>query len=234
MNAPKLSIATVVRNSLSPLQTTIDSLRSQTDRSFEYAIIDGASTDETREFVLQRPSPATIVLSEPDEGIYSAMNKAPAICSGAYLQYLNAGDRLWDRQTLAAILPYLDGEADLVLFNYMVLGNRYQADLSLRRVLGGGHCHQAIFYRRQYLLDHPFDTDLKYSADYHHLLNAISSHSVRVAEPIAIDYDTTGISSQASARRRIRLERAWSAWHSGLTMQWRLTIAGYNLLRVIR
>ncbi len=234
MKPPRLSVVTVVRNSLLPLQATIDSLCSQTNRSFEYAIIDGASTDETRDFVLQRPSPAAIVLSEPDDGIYSAMNKAPSICSGDYLQYLNAGDRLWDRDSLSLILPYLDGDADLVLFNYVVEGTRHQPDLSLRRLLGGGHCHQAIFYRRQYLLDHPFDTNLKYSADYHHLLNAISSHSIRVAEPIAVDYDTTGISSQASARRRIRLERAWSAWHSDLAIQWRFTIAGYNLLRAIR
>ncbi len=234
MNSKRLSIVTVVRNSLPLLRETIASLCEQSVQLFEYIIIDGASSDATREFVLSCPEPATIVLSEADGGIYSAMNKAPALCSGDYIQYLNAGDTLFDADTIAAALPHLDGRADLVIFNYRIHGEQYRPVLGLRGLLGGTPCHQAIFYRREYLLNHPFETRLKYCADFHHLLNALADYSVRIAEPVVINYDTTGISSNPLARRRIRLERAWSAWHSNLNKPWRVAIALYNLLRSIR
>jgi len=103
MKSTRLSIVTVVRNSLSLLEKTIASLNLQSEKSYEYVIIDGASSDATREFVLRNPKPASIVLSEPDGGIYSAMNKAPTLCSGDYIQYLNAGDTLFDTDTVIAI-----------------------------------------------------------------------------------------------------------------------------------
>lgn len=234
MRPQRLSIVTVVRNSLPLLRETIASLCEQSERSFEYVIIDGASSDATREYVLNCPEPATIVVSEPDLGIYSAMNKAPALCTGDYIQYLNAGDTLLDPETLTAVLPHLDGRSDLVIFNYRINGERYRPVLGLQGLLGGTPCHQAIFYRRKYLLNQPFNTRLKYCADFHHLLNALANHSVRIAEPVVINYDTTGISSNPLARRRIRLERAWSAWHSNLNKPWRVAIALYNLLRSIR
>lgn len=234
MNSPRLSIVTVVHNSLPLLQATIASLNAQSELSFEYVIIDGDSSDGTREFVLRCPEPASKVLSEPDAGIYSAMNKAPALCSGEYIQYLNAGDTLFNSNTIAAVLPHLDGRNDLVIFNYLINGERYKPVLSLRGLLGGTPCHQAIFYRREYLLKHLFDTRLKYCADFYHLLNALADQSILIAEPVVINYDTTGISSNPRALRRIRLERAWSAWHSNLNKVWRLTITGYNFLRSIR
>ncbi len=233
MNASPLSIVTVVRNNLPLLLKTIDSLNFQNEKSFEYIIIDGASSDATREFVLEKPKPSSIVVSEPDEGIYNAMNKAPVLCSGEYIQYLNAGDTLYDADTLRNILPYLDGCADIILFNYRIDGKHHRPDLSLRYLLGNSPCHQAIFYRRKFLLQHPFETKLKYCADFHHLLNALTNQAIHIADPIVIEYDTTGVSSAPQARRRIRLERAWSAWNSNLTRAWRIAIAGYNLIRLI-
>lgn len=234
MNPPRLSIVTVVRNSLPLLKSTVNSLLEQTDQSFEYVIIDGASTDRTRDFVLGKPAPARVVVSEPDEGIYSAMNKAPVHCSGDYIQFLNAGDHLCDAKTIAAVIPFLDGRHDVIIFHYRIRGQQYRPGLSLRRLLGGTPCHQAIFYKRTYLEACPFDTRLKYCADYHHLLIALTRVSIRIAEPAVIDYDTTGVSSRPEARRRVRLERAWSAWHSELGLCWRLSIASYNLLRALR
>lgn len=234
MTQPRLSIVTVVRNSLPLLRKTVASLREQRDQSFQYVIIDGASTDNTRDFALSRPEPASIVISEPDCGIYAAMNKAPALCSGEYIQYLNAGDTLCTPDTTSSVLPYLDGQADIVIFNYRIRGKRYAPVLSLRRLLGGFPCHQAIFYRRKYLHQYPFATRLKYCADYHHLLNSLPRSVIRIADPVVIDYDITGLSSQPHVRRSIRLERAWSAWSSNLSIRWRLVIAGYNLLRYLR
>ncbi len=234
MNSPILSIVTVVRNNLPLLLKTIESLNFQNEKSYEYIIIDGASSDATREFVLAKPKPSNIVVSEPDEGIYQAMNKASALCSGEYIQYLNAGDTLYDADTLRAVLPFLNGCADIIIFNYRINGKRHRPDLSLSYLLGNSPCHQAIFYRRKYLLQHPFNTNLKYCADFHHLLNALTNQVIHIADSIVIDYDTTGVSSAPQARRRIRLERAWSAWNSNLTSTWRIAITGYNLLRLIR
>lgn len=234
VTSPRLSIVTVVRNSLPLLKSTVNSLLEQTDQSFEYVIIDGASTDNTLDFVLGKPAPARVIVSEPDDGIYAAMNKAPLHCSGDYIQFLNAGDHLCDAQSIAAVMPFLDGRHDVVIFHYRIHGQQYRPELSFRRLLGGTPCHQAIFYKRNYLQACPFDTRLKYCADYHHLLNALAKGSIRIAEPAIIDYDTTGVSSRKEARRRIRLERAWSGWHSQLGFFWRLAIASYNLFRALR
>jgi len=229
-----LSIVTVVRNSLPLLNKTVASIREQKNQSFQYVIIDGASTDSTRDFVLNRPAPASVVVSEPDGGIYSAMNKAPAICHGEYIQYLNAGDTLVGTDTVEEVLPHLDGKADVIIFNYRIKGRRYAPSLSFRRLLGGSPCHQAIFYRRSYLLEHPFNTRFKYCADYHHLLNALSRAVVRTADPVVVDYDITGLSSQRHARSVIRRERALSAWKSTISIHWRIIIALYNLMRYIK
>ena len=94
-----LSIITVNRNNLAGLTRTIESVLGQTDRDFEYLVIDGASSDGSRELLEQTPG-IDYWVSEPDAGIYEAMNKGLARASGEYLQFINSGDRLFEPDTI--------------------------------------------------------------------------------------------------------------------------------------
>ena len=90
----KLSIITINRNNAQGLRKTIESVISQTFTDFEYLIIDGASTDGSTDVIKQYEDKITYWISEPDKGIYNAMNKGILKAVGAYCLFLNSGDAL--------------------------------------------------------------------------------------------------------------------------------------------
>jgi len=89
-----LSIITINLNNREGLRRTIESVLSQTFKDFEYLIIDGGSTDGSKELIKEFEKDLTFTVSEPDSGIYSAMNKGIKKAKGDYLQFLNSGDCL--------------------------------------------------------------------------------------------------------------------------------------------
>ena len=97
------SIITVTYNAAKVLNATLKSVEEQSFRDFEYLVIDGASTDETLSLVEQAGIATTTVWSEPDKGLYDAMNKAIDRAQGQYLIFLNAGDAFATPETLAHI-----------------------------------------------------------------------------------------------------------------------------------
>ena len=117
----KLSIITINYNSLEGLKRTMDSVVQQTWKEFEYIIIDGGSTDGSAAFIESKSETIDYWVSEPDQGIYNAMNKGIAKASGEYLLFLNSGDHLYDDKVLAQSVSHLTSY-DLVCFNMEVLG----------------------------------------------------------------------------------------------------------------
>ena len=96
----KLSIITVNYNNKAGLQKTIDSVVAQTWRDFEWIIIDGGSTDGSKELIEQYQQHFAFWCSEPDKGVYNAMNKGIDKAQGVYLLFLNSGDVLYDEHVL--------------------------------------------------------------------------------------------------------------------------------------
>lgn len=96
----KLSIITVNLNNREGLKKTIDSVVSQTFKGFEWIVIDGGSTDGSKELIEEYTDKITYWVSEPDKGIYNAMNKGIKVAKGEYLQFLNSGDWLADEMVL--------------------------------------------------------------------------------------------------------------------------------------
>ena len=94
----KLSIITVNLNNRDGLQRTIDSVVSQTFTDYEWIVIDGGSTDGSRELIGQHQDRFAYWCSEPDKGIYNAMNKGIAHAKGEWLQFLNSGAWLYSKQ----------------------------------------------------------------------------------------------------------------------------------------
>ena len=96
---PKFSIITVTYNAAKVLEDTIQSIVTQTYKNLEYIIVDGGSTDETLDIIHKYQEHITTVISEPDQGLYDAMNKGIKLATGDYLCFLNAGDGLHEDDT---------------------------------------------------------------------------------------------------------------------------------------
>jgi len=97
---PLISVITVTYNSASLLEETLKSIRSQTYPHIEHIIIDGASTDDTPEVIRRYEDIVARWVSEPDEGIYDAMNKGLKLFSGDYVWFINSGDRIYRPDTV--------------------------------------------------------------------------------------------------------------------------------------
>ena len=104
-NKFKISIITVTKNSEKFLQETIDSLSKQTHQNFEHIIVDGASTDKTLDIIKKNSHNITKWISEPDQGLYYAMNKGLRLCSGDIVGILNSDD-IYYPDTLSIVNTY--------------------------------------------------------------------------------------------------------------------------------
>ena len=106
---PKFSIITVTYNAEKVLEDTIQSIVTQSYKNVEYIIVDGGSTDGTLTIVNKYKEHIHTLVSEPDKGLYDAMNKGIKLATGDYLCFLNAGDGLHEDDTLLRIVHSLTG-----------------------------------------------------------------------------------------------------------------------------
>ena len=102
---PLVSVVTVVFNGEKYLEETIQSVINQTYDNVEYTLIDGGSTDGTVDIIRKYEDKIAYWISEPDNGIFDAMNKGADKATGEYIYYLNAGDVFYSRNTLFDIMP---------------------------------------------------------------------------------------------------------------------------------
>ena len=108
-----VTIITVCRNHAKELEKTIQSVENQTWQKKEYIVIDGASTDETLEVIQQHGDSITQWISEPDQGIYDAMNKGIRLAQGQWVIFMNAGDTFASTDTLQRVFQESQ-EADVI------------------------------------------------------------------------------------------------------------------------
>lgn len=101
---PKISVITVVYNGAAVIEKTILSVINQTYANIEYIIIDGASADGTQDVINRYLNKIQFYISEPDSGIYHAMNKALNLASGDYVWFMNAGDTIFSNETLSSVI----------------------------------------------------------------------------------------------------------------------------------
>ncbi len=101
--SPVLSIITVTFNADRFIERTIESVTSQTWTKYEHIIVDGGSKDKTLSILQNYKSTLLKVITEPDDGLYDAMNKGISLASGKYILFLNAGDKLADKNVLNSI-----------------------------------------------------------------------------------------------------------------------------------
>lgn len=138
-------------NSERTLAKAISSVLSQTFDNFEILVVDGASTDNTNSIVSRFGEERITYISEPDKGIYDAMNKGVVIAKGEWLYFLGSDDYLWDAHVLKDVFQYTQRvETDFIYGNVFSpdLGEDYDGEFDLVKLVKQNICHQAVFCRR--------------------------------------------------------------------------------------
>ena len=107
MIQPKISVVTVCYNAVNDIEKTILSVINQTYPNIEYLIIDGGSTDGTMDIVNKYKDKIDVIVSEPDKGIYDAMNKGIDRATGDWINFMNAGDCFFEKETVNSVFIYL-------------------------------------------------------------------------------------------------------------------------------
>lgn len=174
---PLFSIITVCYNAADTIAVTMQSVALQTCRDYEHIIVDGASKDSTLQIARSLATSCTRIVSEPDRGIYDAMNKGMDRACGKYLIFLNAGDAFHAPDTLAVIAGaimknhfpgVLYGQTDIVDAEGRYLGPRHliaPPKLSYKSFAQGMVvCHQAFIVLARIAM--PYNTRYRYSADF--------------------------------------------------------------------
>lgn len=162
----KITIIVVTYNPGDKLRTAINSVVHQSYTAHELIIIDGGSTDGTIELLQNFEYNSLQWISEPDSGIYDAMNKAISIAKGEWIYFLGADDQL-ENSVLDRIQQHLN-PAHLVVFGKVIFqnGSAMQSSLSARTILQNTVHHQSAFYHRSLFKNFRYDTSFKAIADY--------------------------------------------------------------------
>jgi glycosyltransferase involved in cell wall biosynthesis len=170
---PTVSIITITYNAERFLERTIQSVIKQQATNYEYIVVDGGSTDGTLDIIKRYETYITTWISEPDRGLYDAMNKGLHRARGEYVWFMNAGDTLHDSQTLASLLTTIKKRSADVYYSDALFVQNDGTPVGLRSqvtphvlppnltwrdmALGMKVCHQAFIVRRSIAPDYPLN-----------------------------------------------------------------------------
>lgn len=181
----KLSIITINYNDLNGLTDTVNTVINQGWKDFEFIIIDGGSTDGSAEYIKNNAHYFTYSVSEPDKGIYNAMNKGIAKANGEYLLMLNAGDVLYDNDVLGKVFDQtnytqdiiygdVDRESKGVVFAESIFPDKLTFGFLRDRMIS----HQAVFFKKKlHDLVGLYDETIKYGADWHFIILSVCKYN---------------------------------------------------------
>ncbi|MCM1110075.1 MAG: glycosyltransferase [Clostridium sp.] len=194
---PKVSVVTVCYNDREGLELTVRNVARQDYPNLEYIVVDGGSTDGSRELLDRYASSITRSVSEPDCGIYDAMNKGVAMASGEFVIFMNAGDRFAADDVVCRVFAQAEARRGDVVYGDVIKGGVVKRAGEPKNCHRMFFCHQCCFGRRQLLLDTPFDTAHRMSADFKWVKSMIRQGRRFVRTDVAVaDFDTSGVSNR--------------------------------------
>lgn len=209
---PLISVITVTFQGGAQLEDTIQSVLNQSYQNIEYIIIDGGSTDNSLDILKKYESDIDYWLSEPDKGIYDAMNKGIELASGNWINFMNCGDRFFSKVVLTNIFGnQLQSDASILFGNWEVryasgkkrMGKSEFADNLWK---GSQFCHQSVFIASSYHKTHPYNYKNKIVADFEFFHSAWKDkQSFKKIDEIVSSIDAGGISD----RSRIDVIKGW-------------------------
>lgn len=167
----KFSIITINYNNLKGLRCTYDSVVSQTCQDFEWIIIDGGSIDGSKEFIERHQNKFSYWCSEPDKGVYDAMNKGIAKAQGEYLNFMNSGDCFYDDHTIENVFSH-EMTGDLIYGDWIKVYPDHEEKRQVPKanfnltVFFENECHQAMFIKSEILKVQGYDVNFPIWADW--------------------------------------------------------------------
>lgn len=205
----KLSIITINRNNSEGLRKTIESVISQTYTDFEYIIIDGASTDESVEIIKEYSYKITYWVSEPDKGIYNAMNKGILKANGEYLQFLNSGDCFYNFQVLSTVFneffdeDFVYGD-EIIEINAKQIKYSYPHKIDFGYLRRGGLPHQSTFIRRELFKGYLYKENYKVISDWEFVVeNIVFRQKTYLKKDIIVSlFDGSGVSADSTLKMK--------------------------------
>lgn len=235
----KISIITVCKNAENAIERTMLSVVTQScfSENIEYLIIDGASTDKTVEIIKQYSNKYPIKwISEPDSGIYNAMNKGIRFATGDIIYFLNAGDSLFDEKTISLVLNEFEkNDPDFLYTDILLCKNNELQQAIIKKfdrvdkyfLFRDCICHQASFFKKSVFEKFGgFNEEFKLTSDYEMLLKIMADKTLKKTylTVTAAYYDVTGASSISEdivKKERVEIQKhfyssfeafAYSSW----------------------
>lgn len=212
----KLSIITINYNNCDGLQKTIESIVSQSYNDFEWIVIDGGSTDGSRELIEKYAEHISYWVSERDAGVYNAMNKGIKVAKGEYVNFMNSGDCFASSTILEEV--FATNQTADVIYGYMMRGSIdgevnnlsvMKPNLSWIDLYNDGLPHQSTFIKRSLFDKYGlYDESLKAVSDWKFFVNALVYHNATSEFiPLKISiYEEGGISDVMGREERKRVQ----------------------------
>lgn len=212
----KISIITVCYNEAKTIEKTFESIFSQSHKNIESIVIDGGSTDGTIGIIEKYKDKITYFVSEPDEGIYNAMNKGIKVSSGEVLYFLNANDTLYSDDILETVAnTFKKGNYDFVYSDINFIYpkrnkiEKHNKGINYYSVLSKTICHQTIFYKKS-LFDKfgLYDENFSIAADHDFNMKVLTNKRTKTfyLNKTIARFDKTGLSSDAKNKKILKIE----------------------------
>lgn len=195
----KITIITVCYNASKTIEDTIKSVINQSYKDLEYIIIDGGSTDGTKEIVEKYKKVFPIIfVSEKDNGIYDAMNKGVDLATGEYINFMNADDYFFNKTVIEEVIPFLNTQYDIVYGNMEVRYKNFKMikiEPEPKYLWMGPVNHQSSFIKREMMKKYMYNVNNKIVADFEFFLTVYynSGKLLKIDKTIA-SFSNDGVS----------------------------------------
>jgi len=205
----KYSIITINYNHAEGLRRTIESVVGQTCKDYEYIVIDGGSTDGSVDVIKEYADKIDFWVSEPDKGIYNAMNKGIDHAHGEYLNFMNSGDCFYNEEVLQNINKEANN-ADIVVGRQMKEDMDYAEDIpekiTMSFFIGRFLPHQSSFIKRKLFDDERYDESYSLMSDHIFFVKCLifKNCSYKKVNLTICKFESNGISSNADLLERER------------------------------
>jgi glycosyltransferase involved in cell wall biosynthesis len=185
------------------LESTISSIINQTYTNIQYIVIDGGSTDETLDILSRYKKNINVFISEKDNGIYDAMNKALSFCKGDWINFMNVGDTFYSNNTIELLFKVNYLNTDIIYGNHQVMYPKYSINkkpILLTNIWKGMPIqHQSIFINTKVNNNFNFNTKYKFAADYDLIYNCyINKYKFKYVNEIISKVSANGFSESNS------------------------------------
>lgn len=193
----KYTIITINFNHAEGLRRTIESVVNQTCKDYEYIVIDGGSTDGSVDVIKEYADKIDFWVSEPDNGIYNAMNKGIDHAHGEYLNFMNSGDCFYAPTVLEEVKPQLTADICLGKTKERGVITGLEGDtITLMTLLHHVLCHQSLFIASPLQKQIKYNEDYKIIADWGFLIKALIKNNATFhnMDIIVCDFESDGIS----------------------------------------